>query len=63
MKICVCVWFQNKRKGEKNQYFSFQSKVIKYMHYFKKQVGCAHSMMNLPFYDLLVYSELQFLQI
>lgn len=21
----MCVWFQNKRKGEKNQYFSFQS--------------------------------------
>lgn len=23
--MCVCVWFQNKRKGEKNSSFSFQS--------------------------------------
>lgn len=61
MKICVFGFKKKKRRKESILFLSIIG--IKYMHYFKKQVGCAHSMMNLPFYDLLVYSELQFLQI
>lgn len=38
MKICVCLGFHNKSKGEKKPYFSFQSHVIKYINDFSKQV-------------------------